>query len=48
MERSEFSSGQIGAGISEGKEKIRLESNTVKASGEKRGRAEWIKKIIDK
>ena len=48
MERSEFSSRQSGAGRSEGKEKSRLESNIVKTSGEKQGRAEWIEKIVDK
>ena len=48
MERSEFSSGQSRASRSEGNEKSRLESNRVKASEEKRGRAEWNKKIVDK
>ena len=46
MEISEFSSGQSGADRSERKENSRLESNRVKASGEKRRRAERIEKII--
>ena len=48
MERSEFSSGKSGADISEGKEKSRLDSNIVKKSGEKQGRAEWIENIVYK
>ena len=35
----------IGAGIAEGNKQSMSERNGVKASGEKRDRSEWIKKI---